>query len=111
MAFQCDEALAIGQAERCSAALAIKQAKRNPKKIAIIYLETLPTYCVDAKVSPSRLNAAAIVDLGAGCKLVYFALQFLKESASNLQKRQNQSHRTFTSYLDLPSSTVDMGYT
>jgi len=42
------------------------------------------TYCVEANVLPSGLNAAAIVDRGAGWRGQYLAVQWRRDSASNL---------------------------
>jgi hypothetical protein len=36
---------------------------------------SLNTYCVEAKVLPSGLKAAAMVDRGAGCRGQYLAVQ------------------------------------
>lgn len=36
-------------------------------------LRATPTYCVEASVFPSKLNAAAIVDRGGGKRGQYFA--------------------------------------
>ena len=44
------------------------------------------TYCVEARVFPSGLNAAAMVDLGGGTKGQYLADKFRKDSASTLKK-------------------------
>lgn len=41
-------------------------------------------YCVEARVFPSGLKAAAIVDLGGGTKGQYFADKCLSDSASAL---------------------------
>jgi hypothetical protein len=43
------------------------------------------TYCVEARTFPSGLNAAAIVDLGAGNKGQYLADKCRSESASTLR--------------------------
>ena len=46
----------------------------------------MKTYCVEASVRPSGLNAAAIVDLGGGTKGQYFADKCRNDSASTLEK-------------------------
>jgi hypothetical protein len=46
--------------------------------------KTIETYCVEAIIFPSRLNAAAMVDRGAGNKGQYLADKFRNDSASTL---------------------------
>jgi hypothetical protein len=46
---------------------------------------------VEARVLPSGLKAAAIVERGAGSRVQYFAVQWRKDSASNLM--EDKTHR------------------
>jgi len=47
--------------------------------------KTTATYCVEARIFPSGLNAAAIVDRGAGNKGQYLADKCCNDSASTLE--------------------------
>ncbi len=46
---------------------------------------------MEARVLPSGLKAAAIVERGAGSRVQYFAVQWRRDSASNLM--EDQTHR------------------
>lgn len=48
------------------------------------------THCVEARVFPSGLKAAAIVDLGGG-RGQYLADKWRKDSASTLEYNSNES--------------------
>ena len=50
----------------------------------------MTTYCVEASVLPSGLNAAAIVDLGGGTNGQYLADKWRNVSASTLKNNKKE---------------------
>lgn len=56
------------------------------------------TYWVEARIFPSGLNAAAIVDLGDGVNEQYLADKHPKDWASTLYKQINWKHNTIVNF-------------
>jgi hypothetical protein len=76
-----------------------KSTQKFNHKESVIQIGTreenpIATYCVEARIFPSGLNAAAIVDRGAGNKGQYLADKCCNDSASTLEiKFKNVSPR------------------
>jgi hypothetical protein len=67
------------------------QQDRGEAKCTNNFQQKRSTYWVEARVLPSGLKAAAIVERGVGSRVQYFAAQWRKDSVSNLM--EDQTHR------------------
>jgi hypothetical protein len=72
------------------------QQDRGEPKCRTNFQQKRSTFWVEARVLPSGLKAAAIVERGAGSRVQYFAVQWRRDSVSNLMEDQTPQ-KTFKS--------------